>query len=141
MLRTLADEVGPPAHLELFDGFARAVDAPAEAPSAATAALLEVQRREVAAGPATGLGALLAYEMQLPEVAASKAAGLRVHHGVDVAGTRFWDLHAELDVAHSGWSLDALSSLGEEPAPALDAARRTADAWWAFLDEREATRV
>jgi pyrroloquinoline-quinone synthase len=141
VLRTLADEVGPPAHLELFDGFARAVGAPAEAPSAATAALLEVQRRQVAAGPATGLGALLAYELQLPEVAASKAAGLREHHGVDTGGTRFWELHAELDVEHSGWSLDALCGLGGDPAAALDAARTTADAWWAFLDEREAARL
>jgi pyrroloquinoline-quinone synthase len=136
VLRTLADETGPPSHIELFDGFAAAVDAPDAPPAPATAALLEVQRRRVAEGPVTGLAALLAYELQVPEVAASKAEGLRAHHGLDAAATRFWDLHAGLDVEHAAWSLDALAGLGGDPGPAAEAAREAAEGWWAFLDER-----
>jgi pyrroloquinoline-quinone synthase len=136
VLGTLADEAGPPSHLELFDAFATALDAPADPPAPATAALLEVQRRRVAGGPATGLAALLAYELQVPEVAASKAEGLRAHHGLDARATRFWDLHAGLDVEHAAWSLDALAGLPGDPAPALEAAREAAGGWWAFLDER-----
>jgi pyrroloquinoline-quinone synthase len=138
VLRTLADEVGPPSHLELLDGFAAAVDAPSDAPAPATAALLELQRRRVAEGPLTGLATLLAYELQVPEVAASKAEGLRAHHGLDARGTRFWDLHAGLDVEHAAWSLDALAGLAEDPAPVVEAAREAADGWWTFLDERMA---
>ena len=136
VLRTLADEVGPPSHVELFDGFAAAVDAIPAPPTPATAALLELQRRQVAEGPATGLAALLAYELQVPEVAASKAAGLHAHHGVSAGGTRFWDLHAGLDVEHAAWSLDALASLDGDPARVADSARQVAGGWWAFLDER-----
>jgi pyrroloquinoline-quinone synthase len=138
VLRNLSDELGPPAHLDLFDGFAAAVGAASEPATAATASLLELQRRRVAEGPLGGLAALLAYELQVPEVAASKAAGLRDHHRLDAAATRFWDLHAGLDVEHAAWSLDALASLGEDMAPALESAREAADAWWAWLDEREA---
>jgi hypothetical protein len=39
---------------------------------------------------------------------------------------------------HGDWALDALALLGADPADVTDAARRGADAWWAFLDEREA---
>jgi pyrroloquinoline-quinone synthase len=136
VLRTLADEVGPPTHLELFDGFAAAVSAAPAPPTPATVALLEVQRRQVAVSAATGLAALLAYELQVPEVAASKAEGLRAHHGMGTGGTRFWDLHAGLDVEHAAWSLDALASLDGDPARVVDSAREAADGWWAFLDER-----
>ncbi|HEY2702490.1 MAG TPA: iron-containing redox enzyme family protein [Candidatus Dormibacteraeota bacterium] len=138
VLRTLADEVGPPTHLELFDGFAVAVGADFAPPTPATAALLELQRRQVAEGAATGLAALLAYELQVPEVAASKAEGLRAHHGLDAGDTRFWDLHAGLDVEHAAWSLDALAALDADPARVVDSARQVAGGWWAFLDEREA---
>lgn len=134
VLRTLADEVGPPAHLDLFDGFAASVAAVPEPATAATADLLEVQSRRVAEGPAPGLAALLAYELQVPEVAASKAGGLRRHHGVDAAGTAFWDIHAGLDVEHAGWSLDALAALTDDPAAVLAAAREAADAWYTWLD-------
>jgi pyrroloquinoline-quinone synthase len=136
VLRTLADEVGPPSHLDLFDGFASAVEARPDSPTAATAALLATQRRRAAEGPVPGLAALLAYELQVPEVAASKADGLRRHLGLDAAATRFWDLHAGLDVEHAAWTLDALAELSREVAPVLDAAGEAADAWWAFLDDR-----
>ncbi len=138
VLQTLADEVGPPSHLELFDGFAAAVGAAPAPPAPATAALLALQRRQVAEGAATGLAALLAYELQVPEVAASKAEGLRAHHGLGAEDTRFWDLHAGLDVEHAVWSLDALASLDADPARVVDSARQAAAGWWAFLDEREA---
>jgi pyrroloquinoline-quinone synthase len=137
VLRTLADEVGPPAHLDLFHGFATAVGAPAASPTTATRSLLDTQRRCAAEGPVAGLAALLAYELQVPEVAASKAAGLRRHHALDAPATAFWDLHAAVDVDHAAWTLDALASLADDPAPAVEAARSAADAWWAFLDERE----
>jgi hypothetical protein len=38
---------------------------------------------------------------------------------------------------HASWTLDAVVAAGGEPAVVATAARRAADAWWAFLDERE----
>jgi pyrroloquinoline quinone (PQQ) biosynthesis protein C len=57
---------------------------------------------------------------------------------MDPAGTEFWDVHAEMDVDHGDWTLEALALLGADPSEVARAARRGADAWWAFLDEREA---
>jgi pyrroloquinoline-quinone synthase len=140
VLRTLADEVGPPvAHLELFETFARAVGAGNAEPSPATASLLAVQRRHTSAAPATGLAALAAYELQSSEVARTKAEGLRRHHGLDSAATRFWDVHADVDVEHAEWALEALASTAGAAQPVGVAAREVAEAWWAFLDERDAT--
>lgn len=83
------------------------------------------------------VAANLADESQSAEVALSKAEGLRTHYGMSDAAVSFWDHHAEVDVRHGAWAWDAVSSLtgtAEELVPAL---RAGAEAWWAFLDERE----
>jgi len=136
----LADERGVPApHVELFDGFASAVGAPAQAPmTGATAALVRLYD-ELADGPVPmALAAVAAYEVQSAEIAASKADGLRARYGVDAAGTRFWDVHAGIDQDHGAWIVDALAALDADPDDVRDAAGAAASAWWAFLDEREA---
>jgi pyrroloquinoline quinone (PQQ) biosynthesis protein C len=136
----LADELGnPEPHVGLFDGFAIAVGAPAAAPATpATTALLDTYAACIDEGGAQGLAAIVAYEMQAPEIAASKAAGLRRHYGLDASATRFWDLHATMDERHAEWAVEALAALPAAPETVLVAARRAADAWWSFLDEREA---
>jgi pyrroloquinoline quinone (PQQ) biosynthesis protein C len=136
--QNLADEEShPEPHVALFSRFADAVGAGSTAPTNATDRLLETYGRLVAAGPASGLAALTAYEMQAPEIAASKSAGLREHYGLDAAATEFWDVHAEMDRDHATWAIDAVAQLPDAEA-AVVAARTAADAWWAFLDEREA---
>jgi pyrroloquinoline-quinone synthase len=140
--RNLDDEVGGPVtHLELFDRFAAAVAAPAPGSveaGPATAALLQTHDDLVASSPADGLTAVLTYECQSPEVSASKAAGLRSHHGIDGEQVAFWDVHAQVEGDHAMWTAEAVVAAGGEPVTVGAAARRTADAWWAFLDEREA---
>ena len=134
----LADEESnPEPHLTLFDRFAAAVDSQRSAPATATQTLLHTYRRSIAAGPAAGVAAVTAYEVQAPEIAATKARGLREHYAVDDAGALFWDVHASMDRDHAAWAIDALAALPDAEA-ALPALRATADAWWAFLDEREA---
>ena len=136
----LADEEGvPEPHVTLFETFATAVGArPETAPSAATAALVGLQRSTAEADPVAALAVIAAYEVQAGAVALTKAAGLAEHYGVDDRGTRFWDVHAAMEAEHATWSLDALALLcgeaGELSAPAIAAAQ----AWWGFLDEREA---
>ena len=136
--RVLADETDATAsHVDLFDGFAAAIGAPEEGvPTPATARLIETVDGLVADGPASGLAALLAYELQSPEVSREKAIGLRAHYGVDGEGTAFWDTHADLDVRHGAWLLDALDAVGGSVSVAHSAARAAATAWWGFLDER-----
>jgi pyrroloquinoline quinone (PQQ) biosynthesis protein C len=139
--RNLSDELGTPEpHLALFDRFAEAVreDRCASTPGPAAVALVDTYRSLVDEGPAAALAGLAAYETQAPDIAASKADGLRRSYGLDRAGTEFWDVHAELDAEHGDWALEALALAGADPGEVRMAAGRAADAWWAFLDEREA---
>lgn len=143
----LADETGSESgtpHLALFDRFAAAVGA-GDAP--ATPATRELVGTYQSVGSALGalgvidaLGVLVAYESQAAAVAASKAAGL-AQYGVGEVDAEFWTAHADLDVTHRQWALEALYEVaGGSVAAASAGLRRGADAWWAFLDEREADR-
>ena len=143
--RNLDDEVGGAAtHLELLDRFAVAVGATSSESTeieSATRSLLNTHDELVASSAAEGLAAVLAYELQSPEISASKAAGLRSQYGLDGASVAFWDTHALVEGDHASWTLDALVAAGGEPPVVATATRRAVDAWWAFLDEREAARL
>jgi pyrroloquinoline-quinone synthase len=133
--RNLADEAGHPA---LFERFARSVDAADEAPSEAMARLLAAYESASSAGAAQALAALWAYEAQAPVVARLKADALRAHYGLDGDAVAFWDVHAEMDVAHAAWGREAIEASGADDESVHACARAAAKAWWAFLDEREA---
>lgn len=134
-----AGEAGNASHLELFDGFVDAVDGSRNAKaSPAMSAMLDAYAEVATKSPAAALGGLIAYETQSPAVAASKGSGLREHYGLTSEQTAFWDLHAELDVEHSAWALEALSEVAEDLDEVTTATRQIAQSWWAFLDEREA---
>jgi pyrroloquinoline quinone (PQQ) biosynthesis protein C len=136
----LADELGQPApHTVLFESFARAAGARADvAPTPATAGLLSAVRTAGASDPVAALAMVAAYEVQAADIAASKADGLRRHYGMDAEGTQFWDVHTMQEVVHADWSAEALAALEADPAVVRAAAQLAADAWWAFLSEREA---
>jgi pyrroloquinoline quinone (PQQ) biosynthesis protein C len=136
----LADELGHPApHAELFESFATAAGAGTDVPaSPATAALVDAVRAAAATDPVAALAMVAAYEVQAADIAASKGDGLRRHYGMDATGTRFWDIHVTQETAHAGWSTEALTDLGVDAGAVQSAARLAADAWWSFLDEREA---
>jgi pyrroloquinoline-quinone synthase len=138
--RNLADEESnPEPHVALFERFAEAVGAPSEAaPTAATQALLDTYRRLIEASGAQGLAALVAYEVQAPEIAESKAEGLRRHYGLDDRATYFWDVHATMDRDHAAWAIRALATMPARQGAIVDASRTAAAAWWTFLDDREA---
>ncbi len=135
----LDDELGNPGpHLELFDRFVAAVGGTSAQPTPATGALASTYTDLVIEGAVAGLAGLAAYETQASAIAGSKAEGLRLHYGIDDQGTAFWDVHAAMEADHGDWIVDALASLDAEPVQVNAAARRGADAWWAFLDDREA---
>jgi pyrroloquinoline quinone (PQQ) biosynthesis protein C len=128
----------PEPHLDLFDAFAAALGAPVTDATPATAALVELYSSLSASSARAALSAVAAYEIQAPSIAATKAEGLRTRYGLDAAATRFWDVHSGVDEAHGQWMLEALSLLADGPDDVLVPATAAADAWWAFLDERQA---
>jgi pyrroloquinoline-quinone synthase len=135
----LADEESnPEPHVVLFEGFADAVGAVESPAGEATRHLLSTYRHLTESSGAEGLAAVVAYEMQAPAIAHSKADGLRRHYGLDAAGTQFWDLHATMDEDHARWGIEAVVALNPPASLVVGAARSAADAWWSFLDEREA---
>ncbi len=138
-LVNLQDEAGTsPTHAELFDGFAAALHAEHAAPTPGMQRLLDTYAAALHAGAGPAFAALWAYEEQAPEVTASKSHGLRTHYGMSAAQTTFWDVHAQVDVQHARWAVDALTTMASEPNQLAPWARAAADAWWDFLSEREA---
>jgi pyrroloquinoline quinone (PQQ) biosynthesis protein C len=133
------EESNPMPHVELFATFAAAVGARAGPATAAARHLVDTYTALIDVGPAAGLAAMVAYEMQAPAIAASKADGLRKHYGIDAAGTAFWDVHATMDTDHADWTFEALAGLPVVAGTVVTSARAGADAWWEFLDERELT--
>ena len=85
---------------------------------------------------AEGLGALLAYEYQVPQVAEFKIKALKQHYDISDSRTlQFFDVHQKADVYHT----DALRSLLDNLSPeekklSSKAAKVTADNLWKFLD-------
>ena len=136
--QNLADEEGnPEPHAAAFARFADEVGAEGAPATPGTERLLGTYQSLTASSGAEGLAAVVAYEMQAPGIASSKASGLRRHYGIDAIGTYFWDIHATMDVDHAQWGIEALAALDIPASRVVGAARAAADAWWAFLDDRE----
>jgi pyrroloquinoline-quinone synthase len=134
-----ADELGDPvAHVELFQRFAEAVGAPTATASPATQGLLATYDELLDRSPLAALAGFAAYECQASEIARRKADGLRRDHGLDEHGVSFWEHHATTDRQHSEWIHRALDESPQTPGELAPFIRQAADAWWAFLDEREA---
>ena len=90
---------------------------------------------------AEGLGALIAYEYQVPEISKSKIEGLEKNYAIRDARTlKFFRVHEEADVFHSeacGKAFDALSEADRDLATA--AAVKASRLLWDFLSEAYAT--
>jgi pyrroloquinoline-quinone synthase len=88
------------------------------------------------ASVAFALGMIYGYESQTPEVAATKVTGLREHYGIDGAGTEYFELHGELDVAHARDLSEAIAEVADEEglAQAEAGACAGAEAIYGLLD-------
>lgn len=142
VLANLADERDDD-HPGLWIDFAEAlgvdknqvIDAPVEAETADCVASFSAT--VATASPAFALGMLYGYESQTPAVAATKVAGLRDHYGIDGDGLTYFELHGELDVAHSAEMAAAIDEIVEDETDAGDAAagaKAGAEAIWGLLD-------
>ncbi len=144
ILRNLQDQENEKApHPELWLDFAQALGADRAAvasgtPGVAARALVEQFLALTESSPEEGLGALLAYESQVPQVAQFKGKALSTHYlPADRVeqGTRFFAVHEKADEWHTA-ELDALVAKlpAEKKARAQASANRAAQALWRFLD-------
>jgi pyrroloquinoline-quinone synthase len=122
-------------HVELWDDFAAALEAPLDRPpTAETSACAE------AWAPTErfrALAVLYAVESSQPAIARTKLDGLVGHYGFapDGAGTAYFRLHAERDVEHARLAREALVDAAPDELPALAvAAERALAANWRLLD-------
>jgi pyrroloquinoline-quinone synthase len=142
--RNLDEEEGRigPAHAALWSRFAAAVDARPEEPLAETRASAAALQSLCDEGPVQSLAALWAYELQTARVARTKREGLARYGVGEVA---FFTLHEELDVHHAADLLAALERRCGDDAGlqrlACDAAARSAQAQWLFLDGADKRRL
>lgn len=84
---------------------------------------------------AEALGALYAYESQVPEIAHSKIEGLKKHFQIqDERSLSFFEVHKSADLEHREKILELLSALTPiEKQLAQKAADQTCQALWSFL--------
>ena len=144
LLENLVEEEGETAtkanHPELWARFAEGLGVTRDELAAAkaepaTRALVDCFMTNARASYARGLGALYAYEHQVPAVAEFKTDALKKFFGVtDERSLMFFDVHRQADVEHTkalDGLLDALSP--EEFAEAEAAAKEAGAALWGFL--------
>jgi pyrroloquinoline quinone (PQQ) biosynthesis protein C len=138
--RNLDEEKG---HAELWSRFVAAVGALPEPRQVETLQSHEALRALCSEGDVEALAALWVYEMQTARVSRTKRLGLIERYGVSEVA--FFTLHEQLDVHHAGELLAALErrcGASEDLAcRACDAARRSAQAQWHFLDGAEKRRA
>ena len=140
------EEHGEANHQELWLRFAEGIGVDRgdvwSAPwNDATQGLVDAYWRSATEGPvAAGVGALYAYERQVPEVAKAKIEGLRRWYGVEDARTLgFFREHGTLDVEHAGAERRIVAELAVGcEAEVLEAAGAALEAWWRFLDAVDA---
>jgi pyrroloquinoline-quinone synthase len=144
ILSNLLDEENQKSpHAELWLDFAEALGLDRDAvkmgtAGAAVSSLIKEFQTLVASSPEEGLGAILAYESQVPEIAHFKKEALERHYMSDAVaekGTRFFAVHEEADVWHTRELEDLIATLSDDQKrKAQDAAHRACAALWNFLD-------
>ena len=144
ILQNLMDEeAGSPNHPELWLQFAEGLGVaratvlgtPAQPE---TAALVSTFRNLCRSEKFTdGVAALYAYESQIPEVSATKIAGLKANYGVtDEPTLKYFTVHMDADEVHRAQEKDLLEThiiTDAEAASAVCATEQALDAVWNLL--------
>lgn len=154
VLENLADEEGLPAgrpHSDLWMDFAEGMGANRDDVRSrtlqpeTTALIVHFRAAMQHESAAAALAALYVYESRVPDIARTKAEGLKQHYSADAATARYFTLHQTADVHHASvWRTAMEQQLAAHPADAeeaLAAAERTAAALWSTLDGIERERL
>lgn len=122
-------------HVNLWDGFAAALDAPLDRdPTPGTAQCADAWQRDDAL---EARAVLYAVEAGQPDISRTKLTGLIEHYGFahGSEGTEYFELHAERDHEHAAASREVLVTAPVEEADRLVAAAEAAlKGNWALLD-------
>jgi pyrroloquinoline-quinone synthase len=123
------------AHVDLWDDFAAALDAPLDRdPTPETRRCADAWRRD---DPLEARAVLYAVESGQPDVSRTKLTGLVEHYGfeADGPGTAYFSLHAERDYEHAAASKAVLETVPPEEADRLVASAQAAvEGNWRLLD-------
>ncbi|MES2998090.1 MAG: CADD family putative folate metabolism protein [Pseudomonadota bacterium] len=143
LLENLNDEEGMnsgESHPALWLQFAKGLDLTEETvknsePLPETKQLIEDFLSLSRASYEEGIGALYAYERQIPQTAASKIVGLKQFYNIDDQNTlKFFLVHLEADVEHSEATKMLIQSLpSAEKGKAEKAAKKLAQSVWNML--------
>ena len=131
------------SHIDLWDDFARAVDAEA-GPARLGGTEKCVNAWTAASDPTEALGILYAVEAGQPDVSQTKLDGLVEHYGFepDSPANAYFTLHAERDHEHAAHSRELLErhARPEDADRVVAAAEQALIGNWALLDGVEALR-
>jgi pyrroloquinoline-quinone synthase len=123
------------AHIELWDDFAAALDAPLDRePSIETRDCAEAWRAE---DSLSARAVLYAIESGQPDISRTKLTGLVDHYGFASGskGTGYFELHSDRDHEHAAASAEVLRQAAPEHADRLVAAATAAlEGNWRLLD-------
>jgi pyrroloquinoline-quinone synthase len=143
VLQNLIDEeAGTPNHPELWLQFAESLGTTPDEVRAAekqpeTQALIDTFRSVCSNGAtAEGLGALYAYESQIPAVSESKIDGLKKHYGfTNAKDYEYFSVHIEADREHAAAERQMLQQhVDDENSSSVSASvDRVLNALWDFL--------
>jgi pyrroloquinoline-quinone synthase len=125
------------AHVDLWDDFAAALDAPLDrVATVETRGCADAWRR---ADPLEARAVLYAVESGQPDVSRTKLTGLLEHYGFETGkGTAYFELHAERDHEHAAQSRTVLEAASPADADRLVAAAEAAlEGNWRLLDAVE----
>ena len=137
----IEEERGKENHPVLWLQFAEGLNLTSESVKAAnlfpeTKELIKTFMNQAKFCYSAGLGALYAYERQIPDVARSKIAGLKTHYNITEESTiKFFEVHQQADVWHADVMRELLTKLNnkQDQEIASTAAMQVADALWNFL--------
>jgi pyrroloquinoline-quinone synthase len=142
------EEIDGRSHADLWRQFIVGMESNASSEAALPEIRDLVGRYEELAREASlpaALGALYAYESQVPRVAESKLAGLKTHYGADDDTCAYFKLHITADVHHSSvWRELIVKCVAEDTSAAgavLEGVEAGASALWRALDGIEAARL
>lgn len=145
ILQNLNDEEGTDhsfSHPELWVHFAEGLGVPKEhvlngAPRAAIKNVTDLFFQYTRKSFHEGLGALLAYESQVPEIAASKIEGLKNQYNIHNEKTlAFFEIHKTADIEHREVLSRMIEELpAEQKVEAQVAFQNIAQALWDFLTD------
>lgn len=131
----IEEEAGDPNHPDLWKQFAAALGVNED--QKAEKEIQEVISAFKSCAESSlheGLGALYAYESQIPPICISKIDGLKKHYGMkDSKSYEYFHVHIAADKEHAEQERNLLSKHEDQAEAIIDAANQVLDSLWAFL--------